>query len=76
MKIIVLHESYGCDTGCCGHTVYVDGEMRGNFKFEHPRSYEPYMQSVPDFIRELVTEELGEEHVKDIDWENCVVIDD
>jgi hypothetical protein len=34
-KVIVVHATYGCDTGCC-----------------------------------------GKEHVKDIDFDDCIVVDD
>lgn len=68
-KIIVVHRSYGCDTGCCGHVVEVDGEER-QFEFSHP-----YGQPTPDFVRALVTEVCGEDHVADIDWDHCVVFD-
>lgn len=70
-KVIVYHAYYGCETGCCGHVVSVDGE-EGEFHFNHPG----YNQPVPEFIRDLVTSELGEEHVKDIDWDNCLVLED
>lgn len=70
-KIIVVHEGYGCDTGCCGHVVRVDGKRTGEFNFLHP-----YGQLTPDFVRQLVTKTLGEEHVKDIDWDHCIVLDD
>lgn len=71
MRIVVLHTRYGCDTGCCGHIVEVDGEQVGSFTFSHP-----YGNETPDFVRELVTKECGEEHVKDIDWDNCIVSED
>lgn len=32
-KVIVYHGLYGCDTGCCGYWVEVDG--RSSFEFEH-----------------------------------------
>jgi hypothetical protein len=70
-KIIVVHEGYGCDTGCCGHVVRVDGKRVGDFDFGHP-----YNRPTPDFVRELVTRTLGAEHVKDIDWDHCVVVED
>jgi len=34
-RIIVTHTSYGCDTGCCGHVVEIDGEIAGRFAFGH-----------------------------------------
>lgn len=35
-RITVLHSYYGCDTGCCGHIIEVDGQQHGEFKFTHP----------------------------------------
>jgi hypothetical protein len=70
--IIVVHGAYGCDTGCCGHFVEVDGEQVGGFDFSHPDGIE----DTPRFIRDLVTECCGAEHVKDIDWEHCIVVND
>lgn len=74
MKIVVLHGSYGCDTGCCGHWVEVDGERVGVFEFSHPDSDAP--EHVKDYVRWIVTEECGAEHVADIDWDHCMVVDD
>ena len=70
-KIIVSHASYGCDTGCCGHVIEVDGERVGSFRFDHP-----YRADFRKWAEELIADELGPEHVKDLDWENCVVLDD
>lgn len=70
-KAIVFHRGYGCDTGCCGHVVEIDGEQVGQFTFDHP-----YGQDFHEFIRELVEEQAGAEHVADIDWDNCLVSDD
>lgn len=37
--VYAVHEGYGCDTGCCGHVIYVmspTGEMLyREFAFEH-----------------------------------------
>ena len=70
--IIVTHRGYGCDTGCCGHVVEVDGKKVGDFQFTHPG----LGQSTSDFVRELVTNQLGEEHCQNIDWDNCLVLND
>ncbi len=70
MRVIVLHRYFGCSSGCCGHAIEVDGEEK-SFDFEHP-----YSRTNEEFIRELVTEKYGAEHVKDIDFENCVISDD
>lgn len=42
-----------------------------DIQFDHP-----YGEDVRNFVRDLVTRVCGEDHVKDIDWENCDVIDD
>jgi len=39
--------------------------------FDHPDGNE----SFKDFAKRLVTEEFGEEHVADLDWENCEITD-
>ena len=35
-----VHDGYGCDTGCCGHRLYLcdkDGnELDSDFEFDHP----------------------------------------
>jgi len=41
------------------------------FVFSHP-----YAEDHKDFVKRLVTEEYGEDHVKDIDWLNCIIVDD
>lgn len=65
MKIVVFHASYGCDTGCCGHVVKDDCE---EFSFAHPHGEDPR-----EFAERLVREVCGEEHVADLDWDNCVI---
>lgn len=67
-RVIVYHAFYGCDTGCCGHVVELGGAER--FDFMHP-----YGQDPRAFAEELVTDKFGAEHVADLDWDNCVVID-
>lgn len=70
MKIIVYHSSYGCDTGCCGHVVENDtGDEY--FQLTHPDGDDPL-----EFAKDLVAAVYGEEHVKDLDWENCMVSDE
>lgn len=86
MKVLVCHAYHGCDTGCCGHVVIVEDDAGKEIKrsdlFAGPgHPYEVTTGKLTDetiraFVIEKVTVELGEEHVKDIDWERCVVIDD
>ncbi len=75
-KILVVHSYYGCDTGCCGHVIQIDGsEIRKSFDFTHP----PYPQTEKlwlEWAQDFVREQCGEEHVVDLDWENCSLIDD
>lgn len=72
MKIIVYHAAYGCDTGCCGHIVARGDVKRTEFQFTHPR----FLEDDREFAERLVLETFGAEHVVDLDWENCVVVDD
>lgn len=91
MKVIVYHSYYGCDTGCCGHIVEIfldddppvfdpefpgeppdnDG-IRNKFTFEHPRSG----QEFKDFAEQCIVKAFGAEHVKDLDWEHCLIVRD
>ena len=74
MRVIVYHSGYGCDTGCCGHTVEMekdDGTTSSKFTFSHP-----FSEDFREFAINLVREEFGEEHVADLDWDSCLVVDD
>ena len=90
-RVVVLHGGYGCETGCCGHYVEVDGvERRDSFTFSHPFSdtvqewqggklvsrYVLSDEAKREFAREFITDTLGAEHVADLDWENSRIIDD
>ena len=68
-KVIVYHAGYGCETGCCGHVVEMDGESK--FIFTHPYDEDPR-----HFAEALVRQEFGDDHVKDLDWDNCIVVQD
>ena len=68
-RVIVYHGGYGCDTGCCGHTVDIDGKEK--FFFDHPWS-----EDFREWAENLVRESFGEEHVADLDWDECVIVDD
>lgn len=67
-KVIVYHSYYGCDTGCCGHTVELE-DGRKEFGFDHP-----FGEDARKFAEELIREKFGDEHVSDLDWENCEVV--
>lgn len=69
-KIIVYHSSFGCDCdGCCGHTVQM-GDYE-EFHFDHPLGQDPV-----EYAKQLVAATYGEDNVKDLDWENSVIVDD
>lgn len=68
-KVVVYHERYGCDTGCCGHTVVMGNES--HFEFNHP-----YRTDFRQFAEAMVRKHFGAEHVADLDWKNCVISDD
>jgi hypothetical protein len=68
-KVIVYRSFHGCETGCCGHTVQLGDEER--FEFSHP-----WGEDELTWAKELVAEVYGPEHVADLDWENCEVVDD
>ncbi len=72
MKVVVYHSTYGCDTGCCGHVVQIttdEGKFeKSKFEFTHP-----YGKDRREFVKNLVTETFGAEHVADIDWDNVIV---
>ena len=75
MRVVVFHSDFGCDTGCCGHTVEVyhnGGTTRQHkFFFDHPYDDDPRA-----FAEQLVREEFGDEHVADLDWNESWIVDD
>ena len=68
-RIVIYHSSYGCETGCCGHVVARDDGTW--FDFSHPNGGDPL-----EYAKDLIRKEFGEEHVKDLDWENSEIYDD
>ena len=69
-RVVVYHSYYGCETGCCGHTVELDGQEK--FLFDHPgRNEDPLT-----YAKELVEATFGAEHVADLDWAGCIISDD
>ncbi len=82
MKVIVYHGGY-CESGCCGHYVTLEDdlgdEIKREFTWEHPgfeyRKFAPD-EKVKQFIVDMVTAALGPEHVADIDFDECLVVED
>jgi hypothetical protein len=57
--------------GCCGHVVEGGDEKQSRFSFVHP-----YGEDHREFARGLLREQFGEEHVADLDWDNCIISED
>jgi hypothetical protein len=73
VKIVVYHAGHGCETGCCGHVIQTEDEQkRGPFAFDHPDPGDDKLQ----WAKDLVTKHLGAEHVADLDWDQCMIVDD
>lgn len=70
--VYVVHNGYGCDTGCCGHSVIAvderDSVIHESFEFAHP-----YSEDYETFAKELAHEYFP--HAP-FDWERCEVSDD
>jgi hypothetical protein len=75
-RVIVYHSLYGCDTGCCGHIVELDPDGLGKTRFHFDHPYHETPEELKQWIKDLVTESFGEEHVADIDWDNCMIVND
>jgi hypothetical protein len=71
VRVIVFHAGYGCDTGCCGHVVELDDGRSAFGLGDHPYGDDPRA-----FAEELVRDHFGEEHVADLAWDDCVIVDD
>lgn len=67
-RVIVYHDAYRCDTGCCGHAVEV-GNRRRFALTDHPEDGE----TDREFAERMVTEKFGAKHVADLDWDNCII---
>ncbi len=75
MKIFITHAWYGCESGCCGHIIEVDSDgfvtEQGGFVFSHAED----KASVKKWAEEIISDYLGPEHVKDLDWDRCQIWD-
>lgn len=85
----MYHSWYGCETGCCGHSLAIydseeearaakeshDYEYSGrHFEFAHPYGVTDPEQ-LKAWARQFIVDALGEEHAADLDWENSNVYD-
>lgn len=66
VKVRVFHSYYGCESGCCGHTVEItlpDGAKKEEFSFTHRYGED----SAPEaWGRKLAEEVVGRE------WPECL----
>jgi len=80
VKVIVYHTSYGCESGCCGHAVElqddVDCAVSSRFTFDHPRGLTGDKEKLRQWVEDVIADELGKEHVKDLDWDGCTFSND
>lgn len=74
-RVIVYHSYFGCDTGCCGHTVELIDEngniIQNKFEFDHP-----FGEDKLEFVKNLIEETFGKEHIADLDWKHCIIEDE
>jgi hypothetical protein len=73
--VVVLHELYGCDTGCCGHVVRFSDEDDGPRRFDFSHADGQSDEDLKKYAEDLIRQELGEEHVKDLDFANSKIYD-
>lgn len=77
-SVYVVHDYYGCDTGCCGHSVMITnplGETCRYFHFDHP-----YHESDRTFIKRMIKATFNNQHLDLdfdlIDYESCELSED
>ncbi len=73
MRILVRHTGYGCDTGCCGHVIEIDGAEATKYGFDFGHADDETPEALREYARELITREMGAAHVADIDWDGCEI---
>lgn len=74
-RAVVIHDFYGCDTGCCGHTIVIyrgTTEVRRKFEFDHP-GREGSEQFARDFVAQY-NAKMGSAAV--LDYSACEISDD
>lgn len=77
IKVRVFHDFYGCETGCCGHTVELtlpDGKTKEQFDFAHPG----WKKDAGEWAREHAEDVIRRrwpDCVDSIDWESMDVED-
>lgn len=75
LKVRVYHGYYGCDTGCCGHYVELEGKEE-EFTFEHNYSFGGEEIDNREWAIELakeVIEKRWPECIDSIDWDSIEI---
>lgn len=87
MRFVVYHSTYGCETGCCGHSFSIEnpvppfdskGRDYDRFGFAHPyyaNTEEERWQWAKEFVEDSLVESYGREHVADLNWRQVIVIE-
>jgi hypothetical protein len=70
ITVRVYHAFYGCETGCCGHIVKIDGHD-GEFNFSHPSGKDERSWAI-DLARKTIAREWPE-CLKSIDWDTIEI---
>jgi len=75
IRVRVFHDTYGCETGCCGHVVEIvfpNGETARPFDFTHPRVRDDVKTWARQFAEEYIRDHWSE-CADTIDWDSMVV---
>ncbi len=78
-KAYVVHDFYGCDTGCDGHSVIIINNRNQTFRyfrFESPYDDEDHTSFINRLIKDQFSEIGLTLNFDLIDYESCVVFDD
>jgi hypothetical protein len=72
MIVRVYHAYYGCDTGCCGHIVSIEEEVKEQFIFTHPYEEKDIRAWAKKLALEVI-ENCWPECLKEIDWDTIEI---
>lgn len=59
---------YGCDTGCCRHTIQLGKESRFSFSHKYDNT-----KSDVEWAKEMIIQSFGKAHCADIDWDTAEI---
>lgn len=62
----IVHRPYGCDCGCCGHSIEVDGVEKAFALCEHPDEKD----DLEKWARELVSYHLTDADLEGVDLDH------